>query len=450
MRYLSLITVGLLLFAGCKSDPAFIDQLPEAPLEIDLSIYTDKQSYAPGDTIHIAYHSPLGINCLLHLYNPITREAVDTALIVNPVEQKASTHSFFSGCEWQFTEKIVIPQETTTGIYLVELKEAENNTAHPIVISDRLAPSKLLVLASTNTWQAYNFWGGGSLYKLDSAYHEQFGKVSNLVSFDRPNPYAVNGSHLVPGELHLLSWLNAKGFSYDLMTDRVFHELNTDELSTYSTLILNCHNEYWTDQMVENLEAFIEAGGNVMSLGGNQVYARVTYKDNQMEFHQYGGSHHHDNSEGGLWRNLDRSESKLLGVQFHPDSYNTHAPYEIKAADHPVFEGIDLPEDLAFGHSSLNKKAACGHEMDTRTEHSPASTVLLAKGKNRDQQGNQLESAGEMVYGEYPSGGQFFAVGSITFTGSLPVDRVSDQLLHNVFKLFGHTPVADLAKTQTQ
>jgi len=71
--------------------------------------------------------------------------------------------------------------------------------------------------------------------------------------------------------------------------------------------------------------------------------------------------------------------------------------------------------------------AASGHETDKMTIHSPSNAVFLAKGTNPDGGG------ATMCFYEHQSGAQIFSVGSITFTGSLAVDPICDQIGVNVF-----------------
>jgi hypothetical protein len=78
--------------------------------------------------------------------------------------------------------------------------------------------------------------------------------------------------------------------------------------------------------------------------------------------------------------------------------------------------------------------------MDVTTEFSPSSTQIIAKGLNglelRDGVWTSKPGGAEIVIGEYPNGGQFFSVGSITFSGALAHDSIASSMLLNVIKRF--------------
>ncbi len=91
------------------------------------------------------------------------------------------------------------------------------------------------------------------------------------------------------------------------------------------------------------------------------------------------------------------------------------------------------------GPSWVNRGAASGHETDQSTTDSPENLVILAKGINPDSHKSKvLDGVGgaEMTYYDHPGGGGVFAVGSITYTGSLAVDSSVSRITKNVIDRF--------------
>ena len=41
------------------------------------------------------------------------------------------------------------------------------------------------------------------------------------------------------------------------------------------TIIFGSHNEYWTKDKLQHLSAFVERGGKLLFLGGNQAYREI-------------------------------------------------------------------------------------------------------------------------------------------------------------------------------
>ena len=48
-------------------------------------------------------------------------------------------------------------------------------------------------------------------------------------------------------------------------------------------IVLNTHSEYWSSQMVARLRQFIEKGGKVVSLSGNNIYRQVRFSNGYIE-----------------------------------------------------------------------------------------------------------------------------------------------------------------------
>jgi len=341
--------------------------------------------------------------------------------------------------------------------------------------------AKIAVLASTNTWNAYNNFGGRSNYvnadrlpdrpivnarlELDRYQNplpfgvwrprdEQYAPLS----FERPEPH----NHLLesgevgdpvrgrvqcgqaPGEWRLLGWLEREGYDYDLYAEAQLHD-GTLQLDAYRVLILAVHPEYWTREMYLRVKRWVfENGGRLVYLGGNGLNCEVTLEpDGTMRCltHVYSvsgemGGHSEDKPEieyeSRMHRTLE-SEANLLGVVCTSEGIMTAAPYRALDESHWVFAGTGLHNGELFGQKSLHERVpggASGHETDKRSASSPANTILLAKGINPDHGG------AEMVYHETASGGGVFSVGSITWVSALLVDEHVSRITHNVLDGF--------------
>ncbi len=224
------------------------------------------------------------------------------------------------------------------------------------ISSTPFASKQILVLASTNTWQAYNSWGGASQYIYDESTNEYVTQPAQIVSFHRPNRMAHpigNDGHLVNAELHLIGWLERNGYSYDIAADIDLHE-DDRLLNRYHLVIINVHSEYWSSDMLVNLKAYLNQGGSLAYLGGNGIYWRVTLQDNQIEVQKDEHRHHHAGRKGGNWRELGQPESSILGVEFSREGYNTFYPYRVLLPEHWAFAGTNLKKGDMIGEEGLN------------------------------------------------------------------------------------------------
>ena len=154
-----------------------------------------------------------------------------------------------------------------------------------------------------------------------------------------------------------------------------------------------------------------------------------------------GNEHTLQNGKGGKWRTLSRPESSVLGVEFSNVGFNTYAPYKIISDTNWVFKGTDLKNGDLIGDKSITGKnlvGASGHETDKMTSFSPPNIILLAKGQNPTKEGDTDFGNGgaDMTIYEHPAGGAVFATGSISYNGSLIIDKNISLITKNVLDNF--------------
>jgi N,N-dimethylformamidase len=367
------------------------------------------------------------------------------------------------------------------GLYYLHAKgESGRFCAFPWVVAPARPAAPIAVLASTNTWCAYNNFGGRSNYvnaaglpptpvvnaRLDLRRYADAGVFGEWhfrdeeyppLSFERPEPFnhvpeetrasdpiaGRQACHLAPAEWRLLAWLEREGFAYDLYAD---HQLHTGllDLDAYRALILGVHPEYWSRTMYERVKTWVhERGGRLMYLGGNGLNCEVEFLDEAaLHFRTYlpaegGELGYRDPTTGGFvesrFHRTVESEANLLGVVTTEAGMMTAAPYRVLDDAHWVFAGTGLRNGDLFGIDGLQERChggASGHETDKMSASSPPGTALLAKGTNPEDGG------AEMVCFELPNGGAVFSVGSITWPASLLVDDGTSRITTNVLARF--------------
>ena len=252
------------------------------PLYIDG--YTHQLSYAPGEEIAFHVSTSAGNYALEIARIGATREVVfnESGLPgeAQPIPENASSH----GCGWNATFTFEVPETWQSGYYEGTLR-ATDGGGDPIYRNHRTAESSLffivrpakpgantriLLQLSTNTYNAYNNWGGFSLY----GFHGQSKIQGNQVSFDRP----TSGIFRI-WELPFIVWAEQNGYTLDyaVNSDLEFHP---EILARYKLVLSVGHDEYWSAPMRDNLEAFIANGGNVAFFSGNSVCWQVRSEDN--------------------------------------------------------------------------------------------------------------------------------------------------------------------------
>ena len=411
--------------------------------------YASRLSASPDD--NIAFRMTTNARSYDVSFRRLGNSSVDVGTVkgLRGRMQACPENAWETGCGWESDFYWIVPEETRSWIYAAEFVDERGVGFHvPFVIKPRFhLKGDVAVLASTNTWHAYNGWGGRSAYSEPQP---------TTLSLDRPMPTASpegeGRSHLLRAEMWILDWMAAGGYAVDVYSDVDLHR-GWDWLSDYGALVISTHSEYWSEPMRDHLDAYLDAGGSLLYLSGNGVYWKVTWDSTcrSMEIRKDGKPHYQNGEEGGLWRNLGRPEHAVLGVGYLRPGYMTFAPYRVEAASHWVFEGLGLENGDLIGQEGVNGGAASGWEADqVRQGWSPENVTVLARGINPEDYVNDGRSAvypndefdwdgsggAHMTYYDHPGGGGVFSVGSIAFGGSLVVDPFLQGAVRNVLNRF--------------
>ena len=69
------------------------------------------------------------------------------------------------GAPWQRSTDVVVGPDWTPGMYVLKLVSSDGGQSMvPLTVRDDTSHSEILVSSAVTTWQAYNGWGGASLY----------------------------------------------------------------------------------------------------------------------------------------------------------------------------------------------------------------------------------------------------------------------------------------------
>lgn len=411
---------------------------PDRPLrnEHPLEGYSERVSVAAGAVLPLYVHAPTG-EFSLKVVRFGARE--DTLLRVGALRgtrQDYLADASQNGARWQPSYQLLIDPAWPSGLYAACISDRDGASFDiTFVVTNPAwpAPGRVAVLASTNTWQAYNDWGGASLYRSDL--DDGLARThAFIVHGQRPNPAASPrgaSGHLANAERHVLCWLEKNHIAYDLYADADLHE-RPGTLGGYRTLLLNTHSEYWSANMYQALEAFMARGGNLVYLSGNGLYWKTAIHKGRMEVRTDHSCHTIVDETGGRWRDAGRPEWRMLGVRFTRAGYRSHyRPYKVLSPQHWIFGQTGVAAGDLIGAAGLNCGGASGWELDKLDPADrPPTLVHLAKGTN------PWRSGADMVYFTHAGGGGVFSAGSITFGGSLALDPVLSRMLLNVLARF--------------
>jgi hypothetical protein len=174
---------------------------------------------------------------------------------------------------------ILISVDTSSwppGYYSCDFIEEKSNIRDlqiaQLIVRNPARSGKMLLKLCTNTYQAYNSWGGHSLYPSESD------NRGAMVSFDRPT-----GPAFFEYDVYLVQWLEElglrEGFSVDYVSNFDVHR-DADLLKGYPLVACGGHDEYWSKEEFDAFEHRIFVRGqNTIFFGANTAYFQVRYTD---------------------------------------------------------------------------------------------------------------------------------------------------------------------------
>ena len=181
--------------------------------------------------------------------------------------------------KWNPTAAFTIGKDWAPGFYLVVTKNRKDKieAIAPLIVRSKLHDSTLALMHSTLTWQAYNNFGGYSLYRgLGDSDEARVNNRSRTVSFDRP--YSGSGAvHINRDAIALTQFIEKQGFDIDHYADTDI-DAKPSILKSYNGVLFGGHPEYSTRRIYEATFAARNSGVNLAFFSANSFYwqARIT------------------------------------------------------------------------------------------------------------------------------------------------------------------------------
>jgi hypothetical protein len=323
------------------------------------------------------------------------------------------------------SQSIPVTQDWVSGYYFAQFQLASGPFTGRVTTTwflGREAPgghrAPLLVQGSPTTWQAYNGWGGGSLYEFNSPN----GRRAAKVSFDRPyqQPLEQRPEAL---EVPLARFLERNGYDVAYQAD-VDTARDPGSLVGRNAIAVAGHSEYWSKTVRDDFENARDAGIDLAFFGANAAYWQIRYEEDFRTIVGYKNPNWdpetHPALETTLFRALvpPRHECALMGIQHAGGTlqWTTDGDYTVTAAAQQdpwlqragfaagdVVHGVVSREvDTIPGNQSA--ESSCGNKL----------TVLFHR-----ELGTAEEGDADAVRFTARSGAEIFSSGSHQFVWGL-------------------------------
>jgi N,N-dimethylformamidase len=417
---------------------------------------------------------------------------------------------------WQTSFVYEIPDHLRSGIYAARLQDGAEVERIPFFVLPKrgTASANTLLLVPTASYMAYaneRLGYDADLAEVAAGHLPGLGREDLFLNEHREYGYSFYETHsdgsgvsissrlrpilnMRPGhtsswigpagtapwqfsaDLHISAWLEARGHRFDVATDEELHKEGLGLLERYRVVITGTHPEYYSTQMWDGLQAYLDRGGRLMYLGANGFYWRIAFhpelpgvielrrtEDGVRDWSAEPGEYYMSftGEYGGLWRRNGRPPQSLVGIGFvaqgfEISSYFLRQPGSFDPRAAFIFEGIGAEERI--GDFGLVGGGAAGLELDIvdRNLGSPPHTLVLAASQGHGQayilvpeevtstfpniDGTQNSRVrAEIAFFETPNGGAVFSTGSIAWAGSLShndFDNNVSRMTENVLRRF--------------
>jgi methionine-rich copper-binding protein CopC len=232
---------------------------------IGFKIDTSLSSFAI-DIYRIGYYAGNGARKIATVANP-------TATNQPNCTNQGSTGLIDCG-NWSQSASWTVPADAVSGIYFARLHSGSSESHITFVVRDDSSHSDLFFQTSDTTWQAYNTYGGNSLYTGSPA-----GRAYK-VSYNRPfstNSGAEAHDFVWNAEYPMVRFLEANGYDVSY-TSGVDSDRRGNLIQNHKTFLSVGHDEYWSGTQRSNVEAARAAGVNLAFFSGNEVFWKTRWE----------------------------------------------------------------------------------------------------------------------------------------------------------------------------
>ena len=375
------------------------------------NLYVRPLSVFAGDTVDVQVSNPAHADATWQVYRlghyagKGGRKLADGTTTVD--KQPDPTIDPTTGmveCAWGKSFSVAVGADWVPGVYLARVQLADGSARFaPFIVRDRRAVDVLAVLP-TNTDQAYNPYGGESLY-LDT----RFGLTAGhgyKVSFDRPFDLGGQGGYFLYSAMPTVEYLEANGYDVTYAAD-VDLDVDSSILPRARLVMALAHDEYWSRNMRDHYEAARAAGVSEAFLGANIGFWQVRFEagaDGMPNRRMVGykeaaaldplaSSDPADVSAAFRGSVINRPENALLGVM-SGDWHFADFPWRVNDASHWLYTGIGVQNgDLIPGARRARDRL---HADERRAAVGPHHRRAVADGERR-LRGHQRPGAGDGV-----------------------------------------------------
>jgi len=376
------------------------------PAVKEIWCYTDRMSYDPGQEVAVHVHTTADTYDLR-----VLRDGAEPATVLRLDGLPGAAHStpadsYAAGCGWPVALTIPVGDAWPSGFYLIIVGITDEHgrrheREHFFVVRSARPAARAALILTTSTMLAYNDWGGANAYRGlgDDAYAEiatprqsalrpiargilrkpegaarnrhtgrpPLGWIPRHPAYEWAYANGYSRHHAdalwATYERPFVAWAERHGYQLDYLTQHDLH-FEPGRLDGYDCAVIVGHDEYWTSEMRDAIDAFVDAGGGLARFGANFLW-QVRLEDDgatQVCYKSPGADPINDTDprrDTTAWDHpkLGRPGAATMGLtglggvyaRYGSTTPRSSGGYTVYRPDHWALEGTDLYYGDVFG-----------------------------------------------------------------------------------------------------
>ncbi len=372
--------------------------------------YVAEQAIAPGEVQQVYVKAPGARTVTVQVYRMGWYGGRGGRLVLQSAalparSQPPCTHRSATGlteCRWHATLSFAIPAALVSGVYIVKLHASTGAQSDCLFVLRPAQPPRLLVEIPTASYEAYNAWGGDSLYPGGRELVGVTGTTQGVeVSYDRPYESQTGAGQFFIRDVAIVRFLERYGYPVGYTT---IESIDGDPAQVWDpahpsahprALIDVGHSEYWSQGDERAFASAREAGTSLIFISSDTMAWRVRFAPATAASSQAGEPDHRIVAyKEFAARDPDRADATGLfplgGAELVGSAYDGCITPRVEVPGPPTYlyyawrPSPSLQPRWLFAGTGITATTSIpgivGYELDERTPATPPGTTLVGAG----------------------------------------------------------------------
>ncbi len=364
--------------------------------------YLARQAVVPGQRETVYVNAPGARTVTMSVFRMGWYHGLGGRLVMRSrplpaVAQPGCTHRVSTGlteCRWRPTGSFLILRSLPSGVYTVRLRTDRGAQRDCLFVVRAARPSRLLVVIPTASYEAYNAWGGDSLYPGGQRVGVTGTTQGVEVSYDRPYASQTGAGQFFIREVAAVRFLERHGYPVSYTTSESL-DGDPGQVGGVRAVVDVGHSEYWSGREEQALLRAREAGTSLLFLSSDTLAWRVRFARATAASSQAGEADHVIVAyKEFVARDPDRSEPTgifpLGGAPLVGSAYDGCITPRLPQLGPPVYRyypwvpAHSLRPAWLFAHTGITASTRIpgivGYELDQLTVSAPPGTRVVGTG----------------------------------------------------------------------